>query len=92
MVRSLTLLAWAIFVPKDAPPINFIAGWGFAQYVELDKKEMTAEEAGWARILQQYNFTHFDDLDRAMVEGIQKGYFDEGRIGREAKKVQRRGA
>jgi hypothetical protein len=88
MVRSLTLLAWAVFVPKDAPPVDFIAGWGFAQYVALDKKEMTAEEAGWARILRQYNFTHFDDLDRAMVDGIRKGYFDEGRIAREAEKVQ----
>ncbi len=87
MVRSLTLLAWAVFVPKAAPPIDFITGWGFAQYVALDKKEMTAEEAGWASLLRKYKFTHFDDLDRAIVDGIQKGYFNEGRIAHEAGKV-----
>jgi hypothetical protein len=87
MVRSLTLLAWAVFVPKGTPPIDFIPGWGFAQWIGLDKKETTAEEDGWARTLRQYDFTHFDDLDRAMVDGIRKGYFDEGSIIREAKKA-----
>jgi hypothetical protein len=88
MMRSLTLLAWAVFAPKDAPRIDFITGWGFAQYHALDKKEMTAEEARWASILRQYRFTSFDDLDRALVYGIQKGYFDEERIGRESEKLQ----
>jgi hypothetical protein len=88
MVRSLTLLAWAVFVPKDAPAIDFISGWGYAQWVGLDKKQATAEENAWARILRQYNFTNFDDLDRSMVDGIRKGYFDEGSIRPEVKKME----
>ena len=88
MLRSLTFLAWAVFVPKDGPSIEFLSGWGFAQWVGLDKKEKNAEEAEWARILQQYKFTNFDELDRAMINGIQKGYFDDGSVLLEINKMQ----
>ena len=89
MVRSLTLISWTVFVPKEAPPIDFITGWGFAQFVALDNnKEMSEGATSWAKILRQYGFTHFDDLNRAMVDGVRKGYFDEVRISREAGKVQ----
>ena len=88
MLRALTFLAWVVFVPKDAPPMDFLTGWGFAQWIGLDKKEKTAEEDTWAKILRKYNFTNFNDLDRLMVDGIQRGYFDEGSIGPEIKKMQ----
>jgi hypothetical protein len=89
VIRSLSVLAWSIYSREDAPPIEFLVERQYSQYLGLDTKvAKTEEQARWGRVLTVYGFTHCDEFDLALIDGIQKGFFDEERVKVEATKQQ----
>jgi hypothetical protein len=91
VIRSLTVLAWSIYSREDAPPIQFVLKRSYSQYLQNDKNAgFTEEEVAWNQVLNVYGFTHCDALDLVLIDGIQKGFFDEVRVTAEADKQQDR--
>jgi hypothetical protein len=43
----------------------------------------------WGNVLDRYGFTECDDLDLVLIEGIQRGFFDEDKLLQEAAKYQK---
>jgi hypothetical protein len=89
VIRSLTVLAWSAYSGEDAPPIQFLLKRRVLQNLGADKDvKMTEEESGWNNIINVYGFTHCDDLDRILIDGIHRGFMDEERVNAEAAKIQ----
>lgn len=88
-VRSLTLLGWAVY-SKDAPTLDYLRehrakhvfGLGEAADIPEDIKE-------WNALLDSYGFGTLDEFDLALLDGIERGYFDEKDIvARAAKRAE----
>jgi len=91
IIRSLTVLAWSIYSREDAPPIEFVLKRSYSQYLQNDENAgFTDEELAWNQVLNAYGFTHCDALDLVLIEGIQRGFFDEQRVAAEADKQRER--
>ncbi|MGO4705861.1 hypothetical protein AB4072_08805 [Microvirga sp. 2MCAF38] len=45
-----------------------------------ERPEQPEEERRWSALLDGYNFSHLDELDLALLEGVQRGYFDEDKL------------
>jgi hypothetical protein len=46
----------------------------------VDGSVLTEESKRWNELLSGYPFTYFDDFDKELLLGLQRGYFDFGRI------------
>lgn len=93
VVRSLCVLAWSFYSRVDAPTIEFLKTRRNHQRLQRlfgaeEDIRFTDEEVGWGVILDSYGFTNCDDLDLALLDGIQRGFFDEEKVLREAAKYQ----
>ncbi len=92
IIRSLCVLAWSSYSRVDAPPIEFLKSKLKQHlYHELGLQNditFTNEEVRWGTILDRYGFTDCDDLDLALIDGIQRGFFDEEKVLQEATKYQ----
>ncbi len=87
VIRSLTVLAWSIYSREDAPPIQFVLKRSYSQYLQTDKNaNLNEQEVAWNQVLNVYGFTHCDALDLVLIDGIQRGFFDEQRVAAEANK------
>ena len=50
------------------------------------KKAESGNEARWSAILRRYGYMWTDEFDLALVESVRKGYFDDEKLEREARK------
>ena len=81
------MLAWSIYSREDAPPIQFVLKRSYSQYLQTDKNaNLNEQEVAWNQVLNVYGFTHCDALDLVLIDGIQRGFFDEQRVAAEANK------
>jgi hypothetical protein len=79
-VRSLTLLGWSVYA-KDAPSLEYLRehrakhvfGLGEATGLSDTMKE-------WNALLDSYGFGTMDEFDLVLLDGIERGYFDEKEI------------
>ncbi|MGE0179699.1 MAG: hypothetical protein AB7O91_07765 [Sphingomonas sp.] len=83
VIGSVALLGWSVFEPNLAPPLDFIRGRSDFGMV-LQQAEPTPDEAAWNALLQVYGFSHMDELDVAILEGLEAGAFDVERVRKEA--------
>jgi hypothetical protein len=82
-VRSLVLLGWCLYEPKKAPPMEFLErrlamrfGVNGMRGLTENEPGPSESEAAWNALLNVYGFYMFDDLDRALFNGLKDGYFD----------------
>ena len=91
-VQSLTLLSWSVHSKdaKDVPPLEFLRGKrGKQLYGLTDNKDQTDDEKRWNALLDQFGFTMMDEFDLVLLEGIQRGFFDEHALAIPAKELDK---
>ncbi|WP_173998901.1 P-loop NTPase fold protein [Agrobacterium rubi] len=82
--HSACLFGYALYQPTEAPPLDKIMG----PYVyllpghEVEKK--TPEQIQQSEVLARYGFNTADDFDRAILDSIRTGVYNEGAIRQEA--------
>lgn len=82
-IHTLTLLIWSKY-DADAIPLKFIAERGERNLFFLNKDERTEDEKRWGPRLEAYKFNYCDELDAAIMKGVETGLFDHDEIAREA--------
>jgi hypothetical protein len=75
-VHSLTMLGWSIYEPGIAPSLEYIQRLEQYRFTGSERETIPDDEAAWNALLEAYRFTHMDQFDKALLDGIQKGYFD----------------
>jgi len=85
VIKSVTLLGWVTFSREDAPTKEFLlhkrrdSVFGLKQNLELNDNEIR-----WNEILDKFGFDYVDELDLLLLDGIEKGFFDEIKIRHQA--------
>lgn len=89
-VHTLTLAAYCKFQPDEAPPLEFVTKYN--QVTELVGPEQDNEEQNsrFKSVLRDYNFHHLDEFDVPLIEGIERGFFDQAAVKSQADEVEKR--
>lgn len=87
-LATLTLASWAVQQPSIAPPIQSIKSYnGIAIAMRTGRETLDAETQKLKDLLEDYPYNGANDLDIAIIDGAEAGYFDHNRIRLAAKKV-----
>ena len=79
-VQSLTLLGWCVY-SKDAPTLEYLREQRAKHVFGLGEGEAVSDAAKeWNVLLDGFGFTTLDEFDLVLLEGIERGYFDDGEI------------
>jgi hypothetical protein len=77
-VQSLTLLGWSAFSKDGAPDLEFLRSKGTKDMFGLgERQDLTGPEKGWNALLDSFGFNTMDEFDFALLDGIERGFFDE---------------
>ncbi|WP_419729231.1 hypothetical protein [Lichenicola sp.] len=76
MIASVALLGWTVFEPDLAPKLDGLRGYRKTASRSFEEKSAT-EIVKLDPILSAYGFVSFDDFDRAILLGLEAGWFDE---------------
>ncbi|ANM17186.1 hypothetical protein AMK06_CH02292 [Rhizobium sp. N541] len=79
VATSIVLFGWMHHQPEIAPTLEFLKRHSRLS-ISDNNNELTPQEFRWATRLDEYGFTHVDDLDLALMSGISDGYFTQERI------------
>jgi hypothetical protein len=74
-VSMTALFGWCVFEPALAPDLIYLKSLNIYSRI-LQKEEPTDQEAQWNAQLTAYGFSMADDLDLAILTGLQTGGFD----------------
>ena len=80
MAQSITLLGWALYEPKFAPPLDYVMNKRGLNYFGLQKENLSDEESAWNALLDVYGFHRMDELDNLLLAGMRNGFFDEDSV------------
>jgi hypothetical protein len=82
ILRSLIVIAWSMVSPQGegSPNLSYLTEKRRKQYFALGNEQYTPEEQAWGDLLTRYGFTECDSVDRALIEGIKNGFFNEEEI------------
>jgi hypothetical protein len=79
-VRSLTLLGWSVY-SKDAPTLEYLREHRARHVFGLgEETEVSEQVKEWNALLDGIAFTTLDEFDLILLNGIERGYFDEPQI------------
>jgi hypothetical protein len=79
-VRSLTLLGWSVY-SKDAPTLEYLREHRARHVFGLgEETEVSEQVKEWNALLDGIGFTTLDEFDLILLNGIERGYFDEPQI------------
>jgi hypothetical protein len=75
-IHSAALFTYAKYQPELAPTLEFIKNFNpYEAYIK--KKEGAKDEyATWRALLDEYEFTHVDELDKVVMTGVVQGCLD----------------
>jgi enoyl-CoA hydratase/carnithine racemase len=86
--QALTLFCWSHDQPGEAPTVEFLTTKKAKNVFGLsDKEAIPDNEAAWNALLEAYGYTWTDEFDLALIEGVQKGFFDPEKIEKRAKEL-----
>jgi hypothetical protein len=89
-VHSITLFGWSKFQPSLAPPLEYIGASSMGRFIAREQgKKATPEELKWDAILENYQFTHLDDLDRELLKFVDGGILDSSAVETRAEELDR---
>ncbi len=88
-VQTLALVVYAKLQPSDAPPLEFIKTYNhFSSFIDRQKDNVEDQNSRFKALLRRYNFQRFDEFDISLVEGVERGFFDEDAVKHQADKLQ----
>jgi hypothetical protein len=74
-IHSSALFIFAKFQPDIAPSLEFIKS--FNPYEGLSNKKAADDtHLNWRAMIRQFGFTHVDEFDAVILEGVEQGRFD----------------
>jgi hypothetical protein len=89
-VAACVLGGWAVFEPDQAPSLEFIREYNAIIVAMRDREnDPMPEIVRWRDKLAALPFSHTDDFDQVVLDGVAVGYFDENRLSTEAQVVER---
>lgn len=84
-VTACLIAGWAVFEPDSAPKLSFVRGYNAVIAAMPDGEGHGMEEmVRWRDIFSALPFSHPDDLDKIIFDGVEVGYFDEARLSQAA--------
>lgn len=88
-IHATVLGGWSVLQPDIAPPIEFLKRHNsLLSAMRAKKDDEPEDERKWKEVIERYGWSHSDELDLAIFEGVAAGYFSEAKILEAAKKVQ----
>jgi hypothetical protein len=88
-IHATVLGGWSVLQPDIAPPIEFLKRHNsLLSAMRAKKDDEPEDERQWEEVIERYGWSHCDELDLAIFEGVAAGYFNEAKILEAAKKVQ----
>ncbi|KAB2949909.1 MAG: hypothetical protein F9K19_23065 [Rhizobiaceae bacterium] len=92
VVTTIVLMAWAHFQPELAPTKQFLTTRSnfYADFVGNRDGKFSATEIKWMQLIREYGYSHTDDFDHALLEGIEDGYFSKEIVERHAEELNQR--
>jgi hypothetical protein len=90
-VHTLALAAYAKFQPDDAPSLEYIKAYNKVTGL-IGRQKDTVEDPNsrYNNLLQSYGFQHLDEFDSVLVEGVERGFFDEAGVKCQADELQKK--
>ena len=89
ILRSLVVLVWAAFSPpgEGAPSLAYLKDKRFGHFMGYDDKKVSPQETEWGVMLNDYGFSHCDELGLLMISGIEQGFFNDEKVSIEIEKL-----
>jgi hypothetical protein len=89
-VHTLALAAYTKFQPDEAPPLEFIKTYNkVTDLVGRQKDNAEDQNSRYQNLLRSYGFQYLDAFDGPLVEGVERGFFDEAAVTRQANELQK---
>lgn len=82
LIMSLTVFGYSWYCSKgddDVPSMEFVRSFG-APLFGLEQDEQDPKEAKWKDWLRSCNYNYTDELDLAVADSIEWGFFDEEKL------------
>lgn len=76
-IHSATLFGYAKAQPDIAPTLAFLRQYNSFHLAVAEVNNQPLEHPEWVSLVRAYDFTHIDDLDACILDGIERGHFDE---------------
>ena len=91
VLKSLVVLVWATLSPpgEGAPTLAYLKEKRLMSFMGDDEAKFSPEEVEWNVLLNDYGFSHCDELDLLMISGVERGFFNDERIAVEIEKLTR---
>lgn len=83
-VQSLALFVWSHSAPEKALPLKYISERD--EISSMADRTISKEKAAWNALLEAYGFRYMNELDKVLLDGVGKGFFDSEAIRKEASK------
>ncbi|MFA5966668.1 MAG: hypothetical protein WC804_21845 [Sphingomonas sp.] len=88
-VTACLLAGWAVFEPDQAPKLAFVRSYNaVVAAMPGENNEGMEEMVRWRDAFFSLPFSHPDDFDQVVFDGVEVGYFDEGRLSAAAKTLE----
>ncbi|WP_294195714.1 hypothetical protein [uncultured Sphingomonas sp.] len=89
-ISTLALAGWSFFQPDDAPSTEFLRSFNQFSGLMGKKDAEPSIQATWRTVLRDYGYGSTDELDAAIIAGVQTGYFVDTEVRAGAEIVSRR--
>lgn len=86
---SVVLGGWAELQPNEAPTLATLKSYNrLVMSLTAGRDDNTDERPLWERRLEDYDFSHADEFDLIIFDGIRMGFFDEQALKNAAKALE----
>lgn len=77
-VSTAALGGWSVLDPGSAPPTEYIKHYNRdIEAIRAQREIPEADRDGWNRTIESFGFKFSDAFDVVIIEGIERGYFDD---------------
>lgn len=88
-LATLVLASWSVQQPKLAPPVDVMRRYNaLAMSAHFGDKPADPDFKRFQEIVADYPFKYANDLDKAVIDGAEAGYFVESRIRGAAEQIE----
>jgi hypothetical protein len=89
-VHTLALATYCKFQPDEAPPLEFVKKYNQVTELVGPEKDNGEQSSRFKDTFRDYNFHHLDEFDVPLVEGIERGFFDQSAVKSQADELGKR--